>query len=193
MVDCRTLDAGPEHHPAGRSLLAWIVGAMAMLGIGSLAWVLVDSMNPAADVPRSLYVTLEDIPAGARETILWRGVPIFIAHRTPDEIAAARADDGAEMAFPQFDADRVQRAEWLVVVGVETFRGWYELSGQQEGDHRGRWGGWAVTHEGIAYDTSGRLRRGRGGGNLAVPRYRFVSEGRIEIDWPIPKPEILMR
>lgn len=173
--------------------LAWIVGAMALLGIGSLGWVMLSSLAPAADVPRSLYVTLDQIPAGARKTLHWRGVPIFIVHRTPEEIAAARADDGAEMPFPQIDSDRVRREEWLIVVGIDTFQGWHDLSGQEAGDRRGAWGGWAVPDEGVEYDISGRLRRGPGGGNLAVPNYAFVSDDRIEIDWPIPAPDLRVR
>lgn len=42
----------------------------------------------------------------------------------------------------------------------------------------------AVVGEGMHYDTSGRLRQGPGDGNLFIPSYSFVSDTRIEFDWP---------
>jgi len=146
---------------------------------------LLDSMNPAADrAAPVLTIELGDIPVGHRETVVWRGVPIFIAHRTDEEIAAAKAGDGADLRFPEIDADRVLREEWLVVAGVDTFHGWHPVSGQDPGDLRGNWGGWQVLGEGMHYDTSGRLRKGPGYGNLVIPYYSFVSDTRIEFDWP---------
>lgn len=172
--------------PGGRpDLLALVVGLMAVFGVGSVGWIPLDSMNPAANVPAGVWIDIHDIPVGQRKTVFVHGVPIFIAHRTPEEIAAARADDGAEMPFPENDGDRVQREEWIVVVGIDTFRGWYLLSGQGAEDERGAWGGWREHSEAIDYDISGRLRRDRGSSNLIVPSYSFVSETRIEINWPI--------
>lgn len=172
--------------PRGRhGFLALATGVMAVFGIVSVGWMLLDSMNPAADAPGGVWIDLHSIAVGQRKTVFVHGVPIFIAHRTPEEIAAARADDGAEMPFPENDADRVLREEWLVVVGIDTFRRLFLPSGQGAEDDRGTWGGWREVSEGIDYDTSGRLRRDLGSSNLVVPSYRFVGETRIEIGWPI--------
>ena len=176
-----------------RSVLAWTVGAMALFSVGSVGWMLLDSMNPAADARAPLSVDLGGIPVGHRETVIVRDVPIFIVHRTAEEIAAARADDGADMPYPENDADRVVRDEWLVVVGIDTFRGWYLLSGQDADEDRGDWDGWRVTSEGIQYDTSGRLREGFAYGNLVIPSYAFASDTRIEFDWPGLRMEELRR
>lgn len=181
MVDLSS--SGPAER--GRAeILGWIVGAMALFGVGSAGWMLIDSMNPAADAHTPISIDLRGIPVGERKTVYVRDVPIFIAHRTAEEISAARADDGAEMPFPEDDADRVLRAEWLVVVGADTYRGWYLPDGQDAEEDRGMWGGWRVNYEGIQYDTSGRLRAGLAYGNMRIPSYSFASDTRIEFDWP---------
>lgn len=172
--------------PEGRrGFLALAAGAMAVFGIGAVGWMLLDSMNPAADVHAPLWIDLDRIPVGHRKTIRWRGIPIFVVHRTPEEIGAARADDSAEMPFPDTDSDRVQRDDWLVVIGLDMFHGWDFLTGQGAGEERGDWGGWHERQQDSHYDVSGRLRRGLGTGNLIVPEYQFVSDNRIEIAWPI--------
>ena len=182
-------DIGTAQDVAGRSaglgILGLAAGAMALFGIGSVAWVMLDSMNPAADAPAPFSIDLRHIAVGDRKTVYWNVTPIFVAHRTAEEVAAATAGDAADMPFPERDADRVIRDEWLVVVGVDSLRPWYRLSGQAADEERGEWGGWRVNWEGIEYDTSGRLRRGPGSGNLVVPSYEFVSETRIDFNWPV--------
>lgn len=55
---------------------------------------------------------------GKNLIVKWRGKPVFIRHRTEDEIAEARAVDPKTLRDPQTDEDRVQRGEWLVMLGV---------------------------------------------------------------------------
>jgi ubiquinol-cytochrome c reductase iron-sulfur subunit len=103
-----------------------------------------------------------------------------VSHRTQDEIAAAQADDQADLIDPETDRTRVQRPEWLVVVGVCTHLGCIPI-GQKPTDSRGRWNGWHCACHGSQYDTSGRVRRGPAPRNLAVPRYEFLDDDRIRI------------
>lgn len=49
--------------------------------------------------------------------IKWRGKPVFIRHRTEGEIAEANKVDVASLRDPQTDDDRVQKPEWLVMLG----------------------------------------------------------------------------
>lgn len=70
----------------------------------------------------------------------WRGKPVFIRHRTQAEVEKARADDTLPLRDPQRDADRVQKPEWLVVLGVCThlgcvpindagdYKAWYDVA-----------------------------------------------------------------
>jgi len=50
--------------------------------------------------------------------IKWRGKPIFIRHRTASEIEEANKVNIASLRDPQSDDDRVQKPEWLVMLGT---------------------------------------------------------------------------
>lgn len=52
--------------------------------------------------------------------IKWRGKPVFIRHRTKDEIEEAREIDWQSLRDPQPDEDRVQKPEWLVMLGASS-------------------------------------------------------------------------
>jgi len=155
---------------------------MGVVGAAAAIWPLIDSMNPAADV-RALSATEVDlgpIEEGQRVTITWRGKPIYIDHRPQKEIEAARSVDLNELPDPQADADRVQRAEWLVVIGICTHLGCLP-KGQKVGDPRGEWGGWFCPCHGSHYDTSGRIRKGPAPRNLDLPPYEFLDDTLIRI------------
>lgn len=57
--------------------------------------------------------------------IKWRGKPIFIRHRTPDEIEEANAVKIESLRDPQTDAERVKKPEWLVMLGICTHLGMF--------------------------------------------------------------------
>lgn len=50
--------------------------------------------------------------------IKWRGKPVFVRHRTQDEIKEAENVKVETLRDPQNDADRVKKPEWLVMVGM---------------------------------------------------------------------------
>ena len=56
-------------------------------------------------------------------TVKWRGKPVFIRRRTPEEISSAESVDVTTLRDPQPDKDRVQKPEWLILVGVCTHLG----------------------------------------------------------------------
>ena len=155
---------------------------VASAGVGAVAacaaaWPLIDQMNPSADVLAlaSTEVDLSGIAVGASVTVVWRGKPVFIRRRTAEEIAAARAVPMEDLPDPQADQDRVQKDEWLVMVGVCTHLGCVPLG--QQGD----FGGWFCPCHGSHYDTSGRIRKGPAPETLHVPGYTFLSDTRILI------------
>lgn len=165
-----------------RDFLYVSAGAFAAVGAGFAIWPLIDSFNPAADVLAlsTIEVDLKPIELGQRITLSWQNRPIFIDHRTPEQIAAARADDGADLIDPEPDEARVQRPEWLILIGICTHLGCVPL-GQKAGDPKGRWGGWFCPCHGSQYDESGRVRRGPAPRNLAVPKYVFLDDTRVRI------------
>ena len=81
---------------------------------------------------------------------------------------------------PQPDDQRVQKPEWLVVVGVCTHLGCIPL-GQKTSEPRGDYGGWFCPCHGSHYDTSGRIRKGPAPKNLTVPPYEFTDATTIKI------------
>lgn len=48
----------------------------------------------------------------------WRGKPVFIRHRTADEIKEAESVKIESLRDPQKDEDRVKKPEWLVMIGT---------------------------------------------------------------------------
>lgn len=152
-------------------------GAFAAVGTAAAVWPFIDQMNPAADVLAlsSTEVDLSNIAVGQVVTAVWRGKPVFVRHRTPKEIEAANGVQLAELPDPEADAKRVQKPEWLIVVGICTHLGCVPLANQ------GEYNGWFCPCHGSAYDTSGRIRRGPAPRNLEVPAYSFLSDTRIKI------------
>ena len=117
---------------------------------------------------------------GQSITLKWRGKPVFIRHRTAAEIDEALRDDALDMRDPQNDADRVQKPEYLVVLGVCTHLGCVPL-GQKVGEVRGEYDGWFCPCHGSHYDSSGRIRKGPAPTNLEVPPYSFLSDDVVKI------------
>ena len=108
-------------------------------------------------------------------TVQWRGNPIFVRHRTKKEIEDAVNVDVASLRDPQTDAQRVKKAEWLVVIGVCTHLGCIPTG------HEGPYEGWLCHCHGSVYDTSGRIRSGPAPLNLAVPGYKFDTDTKLTI------------
>jgi ubiquinol-cytochrome c reductase iron-sulfur subunit len=165
-----------------RDFLYLVTGATAVVGTAALVWPLIDSMNPSADVLAlaATEVDLSGVEEGMAITVTWRGKPVFIRHRTPEEIEAAEAVPLDELRDPQPDSARVIEPQWLVMVGVCTHLGCVPL-GQAPGDPKGDYGGWFCPCHGSHYDTSGRVRRGPAPINLVVPEYQFLDENLIRI------------
>ena len=160
-----------------RDFLTIAAGAFTAVGAAAAVWPFIHQMNPSADVLAlsSTEVDISKVAAGQAITVLWRGKPVFVRHRTPAEIQQAKADDTASLPDPQKDADRAKKPEWLVTMGVCTHLGCVPLAFQ--GDYKG----WFCPCHGSHYDTSGRIRKGPAPKNLEVPTYSFLNDTRIKI------------
>lgn len=137
----------------------------------------VSSMSASADVLAlaKIEVKLGDIPEGKSVTFKWRGKPLFIRHRTPDEIQAEQAVPVGELRHPEHDNERVKNPEWLVVLGVCTHLGCVPIA------NAGDFGGYYCPCHGSHYDASGRIRKGPAPLNLEVPEYQFTSEDLLVV------------
>ncbi len=164
--------------PTRRDFLFVATGAMGAAGAGFAAWPLIDQMNPNATTlaAASAEVDIANIAEGQVVTVKWRGKPIFISHRTAKEIEAARAVPLSELPDPATDKSRVQKPEWLIVIGICSHLGCVPL--KNDGPYEG---GYFCPCHGSVYDASGRIRYGPAPYNLALPPYKFASDTKVTI------------
>ncbi len=171
-----------EDDKSRRDFLYISTGTLGAVGGAFAAWPLIDQMNPAADTLAlsTTEVNLDPIEEGQSITVVWRGKPVFIRHRTPEEIEIAKKDDNAELIHPETDGSRVKRAKWLVMVGICTHLGCIPL-GQKASESKGEFNGWFCPCHGSHYDTSGRIRKGPAPTNLEIPNYTFIEDSLLKI------------
>ena len=151
--------------------------ALGAVGVGAAAWPLIDQMNPDRSVKAlaSTEVDVSSLEPGKSITVLWRGKPVFIRRRTPEEIAEARNVNIEDLPHPEKDEDRAKNPEWLVMLGICTHLGCVPL-----GD-KGEYNGWFCPCHGSHYDTSGRIRKGPAPTNMEIPKYEFVNSNTIKM------------
>lgn len=156
-------------------LMSAALGVGTAYGAKSVVTYFVSSMSASADVLAlaKIEIKLSDIPEGKSVTFKWRGKPLFIRHRTGEEIQAEQSVAVGSLRDPQHDNDRVKNPEWLVVLGVCTHLGCVPIA------NAGDFGGYYCPCHGSHYDASGRIRKGPAPLNLEIPEYEFPSEGLL--------------
>ena len=155
--------------------------SMGAVGAGAAIWPIINQMNPAADTLAlaSTEVNISSLEEGQALTVKWRGKPVFIRRRTQEEIVESR-NVSMTLQRPQTDQERVQKDEWLIVLGVCTHLGCVPL-GDKASDIKGEYGGWFCPCHGSHYDASGRIRKGPAPQNLEIPPYNFISDSIVKI------------
>ena len=137
-----------DDEPTRRDVILIAAGGFAAVGVAGL-WPLLDQMNPDASTLSlaTTEVDLSPVEAGQAITVMWRGKPIFIRHRTDKEIAEAKdtpVDDLPDPLArnanlpenaPASDDNRAakDREPWLVMIGICTHLGCIP-KGQAVGD-----------------------------------------------------------
>jgi ubiquinol-cytochrome c reductase iron-sulfur subunit len=178
-----------------RDFLYYATAGTGVVVTGAAVWPLINQMNPSADVQAAsqMRVDVSGVAVGTQLTVLFLGKPVFIRHRTEEEIAEARAVDlddlpdpiarnpnlGGDVpatdenrSMPDFAGENT--GEWLVQIGVCTHLGCVPM-----GDGAGDFGGWFCPCHGSHYDISGRIRQGPAPENLHIPRAEFVDDSTI--------------
>ena len=120
-------DASTQIDEEKRDFLFITTTGLAIAGGGAFAWSMIDTMNPSKDVLAlsTTEVDLSPLEEGQSLTVMWRGKPIFIRHRTKDEISSATNVTVDELIHKETDDSRVKNPKWLVVVGVCSHLGYY--------------------------------------------------------------------
>lgn len=126
-----------------RALSYFMVGSLGVLSASAAKSSITEflgTMSASADVLAlaKVEVDMNTIPEGKNVIIKWRGKPVFIRHRTSDEVKEARETDWKSLRDPERDEDRTQKPEWLVMIGVCTHLGCVPIG--ESGDY----GGWYV-------------------------------------------------
>jgi ubiquinol-cytochrome c reductase iron-sulfur subunit len=162
-----------------RDFLYVATGAVATVGVVAAVWPLIDQMNPDASVLAlaSIEFDLSGIAEGQSVTIKWRGLPVFIRHRTPAEIELARAVPLSQLKDPEPDEARVKEGheQWLIMIANCTHLGCVPVG------ESGNYDGWLCPCHGSHFDTAGRVRQGPAPTNLVLPPYEFVSDTLVQI------------
>jgi len=173
--------AKSENNHAGRMSYSYLMsGALGVTGAyaaTSTVNQLLGSLSASADVlaMAKIEINLADIPEGKSMTFKWRGKPLFIRHRTAEEISREEAVDVATLRDPQTDSERVQKSDYLVIIGVCTHLGCVPIA------NAGDFGGYYCPCHGSHYDGSGRIRKGPAPLNLEVPFYEFPEENLLVV------------
>jgi ubiquinol-cytochrome c reductase iron-sulfur subunit len=191
LVDIHSADH-PE--PSRRDFLYIATGAVGAVGAALVAWPLIDQMNPdaAALALATVEVDIASIAVGQSVVVKWRGKPVVIRQRTPEEIEGVKKvplgdlidpiarNDNLPADAPATDENRSAAAvkgkeAWFVMVQICTHLGCVPLG--QQGDYDG----WFCPCHGSQYDAAGRVRHGPAPENMVVPVYSFESDTKIKI------------
>jgi ubiquinol-cytochrome c reductase iron-sulfur subunit len=162
-----------------RDFLFVATGAVGAVAVAGAVWPLINQMNPDASVSAlaSIEYDLTPIEEGQTVTIKWRGLPVFVRHRTPKEIEEARAVPLSELKDPETDEQRTKpgHEQWLIMIANCTHLGCIPTG------EAGAFDGWFCPCHGSDYDSAGRIRKGPAPKNLVVPQYDFVSDTLVQI------------
>ena len=188
---------GPE--PVRRDFLVLVAGALGTLGAASALWPFVASLEPAADTLAAgapIDIDLSPVKPGQLITMIWRGRPIWVLHRTPDELkmlqsqpdlGLLRDPNSTQNQQPKYAKNwhRSIKPEWSVLVGICTHLGcipnFKPLDNAQDMG-KGWPGGYFCPCHGSKYDLAGRVFAGVPAPyNLPVPPYTFLSDTKIRV------------
>jgi len=148
----------------------------------------------AAGAP--IDVDVSNVNPGTLTTVQWRSRPIWLVHRTADQlrtltkVAAELSDPRSKTAQQPGNMKlgleagvRAVRPEYLVLVGICTHLGCIPGYFPEPGSLGAGWpGGFYCPCHGSKYDISGRVFSGSPAPlNLPVPPYYFTGERRIRI------------
>lgn len=190
--------------PLDSSKRTWLIASSCagVAGAAALATPFVSSFSPserakAAGAP--VEVDISELKPGEKMTVEWRGKPVWILRRTPEQMATLKKTD-AEVADPlskraglptppwaQNEARAPEgHAEVLVVVGICTHLGCSPVDKFATGPQPSlpdNWeGGFFCPCHGSTFDISGRVFKNKPApDNLEVPRYTYLSENRLLI------------
>ena len=192
--------ANEEVHSGRRRFLTATTVAVGAIGTGFAAVPFIASWKPSAraktlGAPVEVFIGKIDNEPGMRFIVQWRGKPVWIFKRTPEQITAMPhldanlvdpAPDNADQT-PEFakNAARALKPEIAVIVGICTHLGcspgYYPEMLPQAFDAEWKGGFFCPCHM-SRFDLAGRVFKGVAApSNLEIPPYHFVDDNNIVI------------
>lgn len=181
----------------------WLIASSCMGVVGGVATAVpfVSTFEPserarAAGAP--VEADISGLKPGEKMTVEWRGKPVWIVRRTPEEIAQLPKNDPqlvdplskrnpAELT-PDYaqNENRSIKPEYLVVIGICTHLGCSPSDRFQKGAQPSLpadWpGGFLCPCHGSTFDLAARVFKNKPApDNLPVPPHKYLSETRILI------------
>jgi len=201
MASSAATATGIEHpeEPSRRDFLYIATGTVAAVGGVAVLVPLIAQMNPDASTLAAggpVDLDISKIEPGQQVVVRWRERPIFVFHRTPEQIKVLE-DPKLTSQLSDPNSQQIQQAPYAtnwhrsikpelgVLVGICTHLGCIPMFYPQPSASTpvtGWLGGYFCPCHGSKYDPAGRVYGGVPAPyNLPVPPYTFVSDTTIRI------------
>jgi ubiquinol-cytochrome c reductase iron-sulfur subunit len=180
----------------------WLIATGCAGAVGGVATAVpfVSTFTPserAKAAGAAVEVDIGDIKPGEKKTVEWRGKPVWIVRRTPEQVAALKdnvpqlADpDSKRTAYPTPEYakndHRSIKPEYFVAVGICSHLGCSPSDKFQAGPQPSLpddWhGGFLCPCHGSTFDLAGRVFKNKPApDNLEVPPHVYLSETKLLI------------
>lgn len=188
------------HAPANSSRRTWLITSCAMGGVGAAAVAVpfVSTFQPserAKAAGAAVEVDVSGILPGEKIVVEWRGKPVWIMRRTPEQLAELEkiADQLADpesarnaVPTPEYARNhhRSIKPELLVTVGICTHLGCSpgdRLTPGPQPSLPDDWqGGFLCACHGSTFDLAGRVFKNKPApDNLEVPPHHYISDTKL--------------
>jgi ubiquinol-cytochrome c reductase iron-sulfur subunit len=185
-------EGAPGSAPIDSGKRTWIIASACAgaVGVGAVAVPFVSSFQPserAKAAGAAVEADISGLKPGEKMTVEWRGKPVWIVRRTPEQLAQLPKVD-KELADPESKRTnwRSIKKEYLVVVGICSHLGCSPSDKFNPGAQPSLpddWaGGFLCPCHGSTFDMSGRVFKDKPApDNLEVPPYMYLSDTRLII------------
>ena len=188
--------------PLDKSKRTWLIASTCAgaAGAAALATPFVSSFAPsekAKAAGAAVEVDIASLKPGEKTTVEWRGKPVWIMRRTPEQLATLKKTN-SEVADPNSDRTAIPtpayaknetrsiKPEVLVVVGICTHLGCSPSDKFTPGAQPSlpdNWpGGFFCACHGSTFDLAGRVFKNKPApDNLEVPPHMYLSDNKLLI------------
>ena len=189
--------------PSDTSKRTWMIASscVGIVGAAATAVPFVSTFQPserAKAAGAAVEVDISAIKPGEKTTVEWRGKPVWIVRRTPEQLAALPTLDGG-LADPESkrkqdeltpvyarNVGRSIKPEYFVAIGICTHLGCSPSDKFQSGPQASLpddWkGGFLCPCHGSTFDMAGRVFKNKPApDNLEIPPHTYLTDSRLLI------------